>query len=88
MNAVAEVARIKSELAVREAAWCAAILARLEQGNATTRELRDVIGAPGRASVTNLLGRMRKLGLIKVASQLPGQRGRQLNIWTIGEGTQ
>ena len=51
----AEVARIKAETAARDAAWLAAIRARLEQGSATSRELSEACGCGAEEQRPDLL---------------------------------
>jgi len=81
MDAAAEVARIKSDFAARDAAWLAAVRGRLADGHATTRELAEACGCDSRGAFTAFLYALKRAGTLVVVGSRPGPTGFPNSLW-------
>ena len=81
MDPAAEVARIKAEFAARNAAWMAAIRAKLERGPATTGQLAETCGCGIKGPFSTFLSALRRAGVLEVIGTRPGPMGFPNLLW-------
>ena len=81
MDRAAEVARIKAQYAARDAAWLAAIHARLAQGPATMRQLAEACGCRINGTFSGFLYALKRAGRLAVVGTTVGPTGAPNFLW-------
>ena len=78
-----EVRLVRIHLAARDAIWRLAILSMLREGDASSSELRQAVGAPSRAAFNVCRNRLREAGLIVPVGQRKSRLGFMEHVWSL-----